>query len=157
LREQRRPRESNIAKFLVTRSKFHSLDVIVSQSRTNTLRDGEQTRPSWNLQLLIRYSAAKLCFPLRNVATLFAGALKNNLCEEQASEQTVLLWLGCMKKELFNANTDRFVRHRRRAAHGINRNGADTESECPVLSEEQPDGAAELHVSDHGAVRAGQG
>ena len=65
--------------------------------------------------------------------------------------------LGRIKKELLNEDIDRFVRHRRRTAHDIDRNGADAESKCSVLSEEQRHGATELHVSDHGAVRAGQG
>jgi hypothetical protein len=103
-------------------------------------------------------SVVELCFPIPQCCRdLWAGAYKKFISKEQASRQAVLPWLGCTKKELLNANIDRFVRHRRRTAHGIDGNGADTESECPVLSEEQPDGTAELHVSDHGAVRAGQG
>jgi len=92
---------------------------------------------------------------LRNVAAIFGGAAKKFLCKEQASQQAVLPWLGGRNnKELLNADIDRFLWGDCRSADGIASPVA--KSDCSVLSQEQCDGATELHLSDDGAMRAGQ-
>src|SRR5215468_1858243 len=104
----------NIAEFRV--------GVPSSSRATSSLRNSEQNvlEPSAS----IFDSAAELCFPLRNVVAIAGGEDKKFISKEQALRQAVLSWLGCINKELLNAHTDSFVRHRRRTARGVGGNGA---------------------------------
>jgi hypothetical protein len=110
---------------------------------------------------LIADYPAELCLYLRNIAAMFEAETKNSSLRNKHTGELFCHGWGAVEKELLNANIDRFIRLRRPAARGIDGNGADTKSdtksECRILYEEQRNRSAKLHVSDHGAVRTGQG
>jgi hypothetical protein len=79
-----------------------------------------------------------------------AAELKNSPARNKHHSKLFCLGWGAQQKELRNADIDRFLRRDCRPVDGIASPVA--ESECSVLSQEQCDGAAELHLSDDGAV-----